>query len=46
MGQLKDAELAKALLTAADGQTIPADWEEAYVEPEATTIVKWGKVWD
>jgi hypothetical protein len=45
MGQLKDAELAKTLLMAADGKTIPADWQETYVEPNATTVVKWGKVW-
>jgi len=46
LGQLKDAELAKALLTATGGERVRnEDWLQDYVEPRATTIVKWGKVW-
>jgi prepilin-type processing-associated H-X9-DG protein len=47
MGQLKDAEVAKAMLTAAGGEPVTHDdWQQNYyVEPRATTVVKWGKVW-
>jgi prepilin-type processing-associated H-X9-DG protein len=45
MGPLSDAEIAKALLTAAGGESIPPDLRERFVEPRTTTAVKWGKVW-
>jgi prepilin-type processing-associated H-X9-DG protein len=45
MGQLKDASLARALLTADGGEPIPEDLEEIYVPPTSTTVVKWGRVW-
>lgn len=45
MGQLKDADLAKALFTVAGREAIPNEWEETYVPPKTTTVVKWGKVW-
>jgi hypothetical protein len=45
VGQLRDVDVAKALLTAAGGERLPADWAENFVPTVKTTFVKWGKVW-
>jgi prepilin-type processing-associated H-X9-DG protein len=49
MGQFKDAEFPRALFTAAGGEQFPFPYdpyvEYAYVEPKATTVIKWGVVW-
>jgi type II secretory pathway pseudopilin PulG len=45
MGQLTNAEIARALLTVAGGESIPQVLEEFDVESRAMTVIKWGKVW-
>jgi hypothetical protein len=45
IGQLKSAEVARALFTATGGESIPQNLEESDSELTATTIIKWGKVW-
>jgi prepilin-type processing-associated H-X9-DG protein len=45
MGQLEDAEIAKALLTYAGDERFDLDQRGNYIKPKMTTLVKWGKVW-
>jgi prepilin-type processing-associated H-X9-DG protein len=48
MGQLKDADVAKALLTVAGGEPWPfepSEWEDKFVEAKARTSINWGNVW-
>lgn len=46
MGQLSDADIAKALLTIAGGEIIPPDVEGEFGAPDVSrTIVKWGTVY-
>jgi prepilin-type processing-associated H-X9-DG protein len=48
MGQLKDAGVAKALLTVAGGEPWPFEpfeWEDKFVEAGTRTTINWGNVW-
>lgn len=54
MDQLKDSDIARALLTCAGGEQLPAeatnrdqDFVHArqFVEPVTTTVIKWGRIW-
>jgi hypothetical protein len=45
IGQIADAQIARALLTAAGGETISSQLRERYIEPETVEVVKWGRVW-
>jgi hypothetical protein len=45
MGQLSDANVAKALLTAAGKEEFYEESAKLYVAPKSTTEIKWGKVW-
>jgi len=45
IGQLKDAAVARSLLTVAGGESIPADLgvtDDVFI---TATVIKWGKVW-
>ena len=48
LGQLKDADVARALMTVAGGekwQSEPFEWEDMLVEANARTTINWGNVW-
>jgi hypothetical protein len=47
MSQLRDADLARALFTAAGRELIPDEgrWDVLDDTPRYTKVVKWGKIW-
>jgi prepilin-type processing-associated H-X9-DG protein len=48
MSQLKDADVAKGLLTVAGGEPWPfepSEWDDKFVEASTHTTINWGNVW-
>jgi type II secretory pathway pseudopilin PulG len=45
LSQLRDTAVAKAMLTAAGGESIPNDSESVFVPRETRVEIKWGAVW-